>query len=61
MNYYLLFSDHTWAIASDEKEIDTMIKRHHFPFPIDRQGDCRRWVKIFPVESVHFSELRKNI
>lgn len=61
MNYYLLFSDGTWATASDESQIDTIIERHHFPFPIDIKGDYRRWVKIFPVDSIGFCELRKNI
>lgn len=61
MEYYLLFSDGTWATTSDESKIDTIIERHHFPFPIDIKGDYRRWVKIFPADAVCFSELRKNI
>lgn len=61
MNYYLLFSDGTWATVSDESKIDTIVEHHRFPFPIDRKGDHRRWVKIFPADSIDFYELRKNI
>ena len=61
MEYYLLFSDGTWATTSDESKIDTIIERHRFPFPIDIKGDHRRWVKIFPVDAISICELRKNI